>query len=81
MNDYLDGSRAGEWLPYVQAARNEVEQNLEAMLGSTGALHYIVLRPIRAGEELLVWYAESMADKLKVPPIRNEYITGMLFIF
>ena len=52
MNDYSDERRAGEWVPYVQAARDEREQNLEAYL-QDGRLRY---RYVKSG----YWYNENI---------------------
>ncbi|XP_013858337.1 PR domain zinc finger protein 2 [Austrofundulus limnaeus] len=45
----------GNWLRYVNWARSSKEQNLFP-LEINRAIYYKALRPIRAGEELLVWY-------------------------
>ena len=39
LTEYSDERRSGEWVPYVQAARDEKEQNLEAFL-QDGRLRY-----------------------------------------
>ncbi|XP_010880335.2 PR domain zinc finger protein 2 [Esox lucius] len=45
----------GNWLRYVNWAHSSPEQNLFPMEVNR-AIYYKVLRPIRPGEELLVWY-------------------------
>uniref|UniRef100_A0A8C7X3B3 PR domain containing 2, with ZNF domain b n=1 Tax=Oryzias sinensis TaxID=183150 RepID=A0A8C7X3B3_9TELE len=45
----------GNWLRYVNWARSSKEQNLFP-LEINRAIYYKVLKPIRPGEELLVWY-------------------------
>ncbi|XP_066528058.1 PR domain zinc finger protein 2 [Hoplias malabaricus] len=45
----------GNWLRYVNWARSSEEQNLFP-LEINRVIYYKVLRPIAAGEELLVWY-------------------------
>ncbi|KAJ7998500.1 hypothetical protein DPEC_G00205570 [Dallia pectoralis] len=45
----------GNWLRYVNCARSSPEQNLFPV-EVNHAIYYKVLRPIRPGEELLVWY-------------------------
>ncbi|KAK7925913.1 hypothetical protein WMY93_008223 [Mugilogobius chulae] len=46
----------GNWLRYVNWARSREEQNLFP-LEINRAIYYKALRPIGAGEELLVWYS------------------------
>ena len=78
--DYQEGARLAEWIPYVQAAREECEQNLEALL-QDGQLFYHVSRPINAGEELLVWYSREYSHLLGIPELQNYYIKGERFFF
>ncbi|XP_061584271.1 PR domain zinc finger protein 2 [Cololabis saira] len=48
----------GNWLRYVNWARSSEEQNLFP-LEINRSIYYKVLRPISAGEELLVWYTRE----------------------
>ena len=57
------------WLPYIRAARNEEEQNMEAYT-KNGQIYYRALRIIRSGEELLVWYSKDFAKILEIPEIK-----------
>ena len=68
-------ARAGEWVPYVQPARDDREQNLEAFL-QDGQLHYRATRTIGTGEELLIWYSKDMAATLGVPELMPFHIRG-----
>ena len=77
LNEYMDSSRAGEWVPYVQASRDEQEQNLEAVLLS-GSLHYRVLRTVPPGTEVLVWYDRELAAALAIPELQPFHIKGKL---
>ena len=53
------------WLRYVNCARNEEEQNLQAFQYQ-GEIYYRTLRPILPGEELLVWYGEEYGKELGI---------------
>ncbi|KAI4898153.1 hypothetical protein NFI96_023061, partial [Prochilodus magdalenae] len=60
--EYIDAQREthANWMRYVNCARNEEEQNLVAFQYKGGIL-YRCCRPIKQGQELLVWYAEEYA--------------------
>ena len=75
MTDYIDGERAVEWVPYVKAARNISEQNLEAYLRD-GQLHYRALHTIPANRELFIWYSPSLASVIGLPDIQSFHVKG-----
>ena len=75
INECIEKGRAGEWVPYVQPARDEREQNLEAFL-KDGQLHYRSTRTIGIGGEVLVWYCKEMAAALGVPELMPFHIRG-----
>ena len=75
VGELSDGSRAGEWVPHVHAARDEREQNLEACL-IEGQLHYRALRTLPAGAELKVWYHRDLANALAIPELQPAHIKG-----
>ena len=59
INHYIKANKTGQsaWMKYVQCARNTTEQN--TVLFQFGAnIFFQTCREIRAGEELLVWYAD-----------------------
>ncbi|KAI4898148.1 hypothetical protein NFI96_023060, partial [Prochilodus magdalenae] len=60
--EYIDAKKEthANWMRYVNCARNDEEQNLVAFQHQGGIL-YRSCRPIKPGEELLVWYAEEYA--------------------
>ncbi|XP_062851743.1 histone-lysine N-methyltransferase PRDM9-like [Trichomycterus rosablanca] len=62
---YIDGKREtnANWMRFVNCARNDEEQNLVAFQ-YRGGIFYRCCRPIRAGQELLVWYSEDYAKDL-----------------
>ncbi|XP_066541993.1 histone-lysine N-methyltransferase PRDM9-like [Hoplias malabaricus] len=65
--EYIDGKREthANWMRYVNCARNEEEQNLVAFQYQGGIL-YRCCRPIKSGQELLVWYSEDYARNLGI---------------
>ncbi|XP_072308642.1 PR domain zinc finger protein 2 [Eucyclogobius newberryi] len=60
----------GNWLRYVNWARSREEQNVCA-LETNRAIYYKTLRPIGAGEELLLWYSVQ-EDKPEVTAAPEE---------
>ncbi len=75
LSEYAEGARLAEWVPYVQAAREEKEQNMEAYV-SGGLLYYRCVRDVRAGSELAVWYSEDFAQILGVQELQSIHFTG-----
>lgn len=75
MMEYVGGERAAEWVPYVKAARNEGEQNLEAYLRD-GQLHYRAVRTITDNSEMFIWYSPSLATLIGLPDIHSFHIKG-----
>ncbi|XP_063959856.1 zinc finger protein 420-like [Lytechinus pictus] len=63
----IDGKdeRKGNWLRFVNCARNLAEQNLVAFQ-HLGEIYYHTCKPIEPGTELLVYYGEEFAKKLDV---------------
>ncbi|XP_076006306.1 PR domain zinc finger protein 13 [Genypterus blacodes] len=62
------GSSVPDWIGIIRAARNSQEQNLEAVSDLPGGqIFYRVLREIPAGEELSVWYSNSLAQWYDIP--------------
>ena len=77
VNELSDLDRAEDWVPYVRAARDDREQNVEALLRD-GQLHYRSVRTLAAGTELLVWYSRDLALVLGVPELQPFHIKGRL---
>lgn len=75
LNDYAEGARLAEWVPYVQAAREEREQNIEAFV-KEGQLYYRTLRNLQPNSELCVWYSDDFAQILGVPELQSIHFTG-----
>jgi len=70
------GARLAEWVPYVQAARDADEQNMEAVVDD-GQLYFRVCRTVPANTELLIWYSDKLAARIGVPELREDsYIRG-----
>nr|XP_023668898.1 PR domain zinc finger protein 13 [Paramormyrops kingsleyae] len=68
--DFVDesGCAGADWIGLIRAARNAQEQNLEAVTDSPGGqIFYRVLRDVHPGEELSVWYSNSLAQWFDVP--------------
>ncbi|XP_006626374.2 PR domain zinc finger protein 13 [Lepisosteus oculatus] len=68
--DFVDeaGSPVPEWIGLIRAARNCQEQNLEATADLPGGqIVYRALRDIQPGEELAVWYSNSLAQWFDIP--------------
>ena len=76
VNAYSAGSALGEWLPYVCAARDDSERNVQFSLDD-GHMFYRVIRAIDSGRELFVWYSCEFARSLGLPPILPDYVIGM----
>lgn len=60
---FIDASdpKYGNWMNFIQCARNQHEQNLKA-LQYNGCLYFEGVRDITVGEELLVWYDDIQYD-------------------
>ncbi|XP_026149908.1 PR domain zinc finger protein 13 [Mastacembelus armatus] len=62
------GCPVPDWIGFIRAARNSQEQNLEAVSDLPGGqIFYRVLREIPAGEELCVWYSNTLAQWYDIP--------------
>ncbi|KAK3522609.1 hypothetical protein QTP86_027162 [Hemibagrus guttatus] len=63
--EYIDAKRDmyANWMRYVNCARHDGEQNLVAFQYRGGIL-YRCCRPIKPGQELLLWYEENYARNL-----------------
>ncbi|XP_060793225.1 histone-lysine N-methyltransferase PRDM9-like isoform X2 [Neoarius graeffei] len=63
--EHIDAKRElnANWMRYVNCTRDEIEQNLVAFKYRGGIL-YRCCRPIKPGQELLVWYGEEYAKDL-----------------
>jgi hypothetical protein len=69
--------RLAEWVPYVQAARDSIEQNMEATIDDVDhQLYFRVTRTVPPNGELLIWYSDKLAARIGVPEIRDEFIRG-----
>ncbi|OWK01352.1 PRDM13 [Cervus elaphus hippelaphus] len=59
-----------EWIGLIRAARNPQEQTLEAIADLPGGqIFYRALRDVQPGEELTVWYSNSLAQWFDIPII------------
>ncbi|XP_003798257.1 PR domain zinc finger protein 13 [Otolemur garnettii] len=57
-----------EWIGLIRAARNPQEQTLEAIADLPGGqIFYRALRDVQPGEELTVWYSNSLAQWFDIP--------------
>jgi hypothetical protein len=62
-----------EWIPYIQAARDCQEQNLEVTSLDHPSLYFRVTRHVSANEELFVWYSDDLAKQLNLPSVKEEF--------
>ncbi|CAI9721825.1 domain zinc finger 1-like [Octopus vulgaris] len=67
----VDKDRTVEWLPYIQPARDEDEQNIEAYM-KDGYVYYRALRIIRKNEDLFVWYSKDFSQILAIPEVQRK---------
>ncbi|XP_066217412.1 PR domain zinc finger protein 13 [Saccopteryx leptura] len=59
-----------EWIGLIRAARSPQEQTLEAIADLPGGqIFYRALRDVQPGEELTVWYSNSLAQWFDIPII------------
>jgi len=68
---FCAGDRLAEWVPYVQAARDSDEQNMEAVIDD-GQLYFRVTRHVPANSELLIWYSDKLAARIGVPQLPDD---------
>ncbi|KAF7253716.1 PR domain zinc finger protein 13 [Varanus komodoensis] len=62
------GGSAVEWIGLIRAARHSQEQTLEAIADLPGGqIFYRALRDVQPGEELTVWYSNSLAQWFDIP--------------
>eukprot|EP00057_Strongylocentrotus_purpuratus_P018344 XP_011672818.1 PREDICTED: probable histone-lysine N-methyltransferase PRDM7 [Strongylocentrotus purpuratus] len=70
---YVDSNseQTGNWMRYINCARNEGEQNLVAFQ-YLGEIYYRTFKPICPGRELLVYYGEQYAKDLGITSQLNK---------
>eukprot|EP00057_Strongylocentrotus_purpuratus_P029171 XP_011683645.1 PREDICTED: zinc finger protein 708-like [Strongylocentrotus purpuratus] len=70
---YVDSNseQTGNWMRYINCARNEGEQNLVAFQ-YLGDIYYRTFKPICPGRELLVYYGEQYAKDLGITSQLNK---------
>ncbi|XP_063956894.1 zinc finger protein 724-like [Lytechinus pictus] len=70
---YVDSNSelTGNWMRYINCARNEGEQNLVAFQ-YLGEIYYRTFKPICPGRELLVYYGEQYAKDLGITSQLNK---------
>lgn len=66
-----------EWVPYIRAAREPAEQNLEALI-MEGHLFYRMIKEVERGDELFVWYTPELARAVGVPEVHPTFMKGSL---
>ena len=67
---FIDGSdpKYGNWMSFIQCARNQDEQNLK-VLQYNGYLYFDSVHNVPIGEELLVWYDDLQYDMYMGIPV------------
>ena len=70
---FIDASdpKYGNWMNFIQCARNQEEQNLKA-LQYNGYLYFESVREVEVGEELLVWYDDLQYDIYMGIPVGHK---------
>ncbi|XP_070190300.1 PR domain zinc finger protein 13-like [Littorina saxatilis] len=63
------------WMMALQPARDRLEQNVEVVT-EAGRLVLHVLKRVRQGERLLLWYSDSLARAFGVPILTPAHIRG-----
>ncbi|ELT99123.1 hypothetical protein CAPTEDRAFT_164570 [Capitella teleta] len=63
-------------MPYIRAARDRHEQNVEVSKDSRGQMVFRCLREITRGEELFVWYCDELARQCGIPVLSPANIRG-----
>ncbi|XP_071501126.1 uncharacterized protein [Diadema antillarum] len=73
---YVDSrsEETGNWMRYINCARNETEQNLVSFQ-YLGQIYYRTFKPICPGTELLVFYGDQYAKELGIQLHRNKLKT------
>ena len=71
------GGGSRRWMVALQPARDRHEQNVE-VVAEGGRLVLHVLKPVRRGERLLLWYSDSLARAFGVPILTPAHIRGRL---
>ncbi|KFO27712.1 PR domain zinc finger protein 13 [Fukomys damarensis] len=62
------GGSPPDWIGLIRAARSPQEQTLEAIADLPGGqIFYRALRDVQPGEELTVWYSNSLAQWFDIP--------------
>lgn len=75
VKEHSQSNRLSEWVPYVQAARDSIEQNMEAFL-KDGELYFRITRNVPENSELLIWYSPKYAAHLGLPELKEDYQKG-----
>jgi len=70
----------GTWCDYACAARDRHEQNMEVFVDDAvgGRAAVRTTRRLVHGEELLVWFEESLARQRNIPILTPANIRGLL---
>ena len=76
---YIDGKieKIANWLRFVNCARYDEEQNLEAFQCGSN-IYYCTSQDISPGTELLIWYGTEFATK--VLGLSMDCSTGLYYI-
>ena len=70
---------AGTWCDYACAARDRHEQNMEVFVDDAlgGRVGVRTTRRLERGEELFVWFDDSLARQRNVPILTPANIRGL----
>ncbi|CAH1784349.1 unnamed protein product [Owenia fusiformis] len=70
-----DAERTRDWMLYVLPARDNLEQNLEAVKHISGHILFRAIREVKTGELLSVWYSEELAQEMAIPNLQKQHST------
>ncbi|XP_077977667.1 LOW QUALITY PROTEIN: PR domain zinc finger protein 13-like [Glandiceps talaboti] len=69
-----DGSM--RWMRFISPARDQHEQNVEAVRKDDGRVFFRTIRGVLKGEELLVWYGAVFVESMGIPSLTKDNIQG-----
>ncbi|ESO85776.1 hypothetical protein LOTGIDRAFT_130257 [Lottia gigantea] len=72
----MDGDHSNQWMIYIQPARDRHEQNVEAFMDEKEEVCLRFIRGVKCGEQLLVWFHDTLARYRDIPILKPENIRG-----
>ena len=76
LSHFIDGrSSSGSWMSFLNCARTPQEQNLAAYQ-KEGAIFYEIIKEVKQGQELLVWYDDKSYFQFLGIPVAQKVKHG-----